>query len=69
MTKPPTPTDPDQETAAGRVALWLAPADLEWLSQHCSCAEDAPDEVRERCGRIRFRANAALHKSGHRDAT
>ncbi|MGE0403393.1 MAG: hypothetical protein AB7T06_42190 [Kofleriaceae bacterium] len=64
--KPPTPTDPLQEAAAGRVALWLDVADLAWLSRQCSCADDAPDEVRDRCARIRFRANAALHKSGHR---
>jgi hypothetical protein len=67
MSKPPTPTDPEQEAAAGRVALWLDPSDLEWLSHHCACAENAADETRERCARIRFRANAALHKSSHRE--
>ncbi len=48
----------------GRVALWLDVDDLACLAEHCCCADDATDEVRERCGRVRFRASAALHKSG-----
>jgi len=58
------PTDPEREIALGRVALWLDPADLRWLATHCCCPEDAPDEQRQRCSRLRFRAGAALHKAG-----
>ena len=60
---PPVPTDPEREADLGRIALWLDEADLSWLSHHCSCAEDADDATRDRCGRIRFRASAALHKA------
>ncbi len=62
-----TPTEPHSEAAKGRVALWLDPADLEWLSQTCRCPEDASQDEIERCGRIRFRASAALNKAGLRD--
>jgi len=48
----------------GRVPLWLDPDDLRWLSRHCCCSPDASDEEHDRCGRIRFRASAALHKHG-----
>lgn len=58
------PTDPDREAALGRVALWLDPADLLWLSRHCCCPADATEEQFQRCGRLRFRARAALHKAG-----
>jgi len=58
------PTDVAYEQAKGRVALWLDPEDLRWLSCHCCCPEDAPKEVTDRCARIRFRARAALHKAG-----
>ena len=59
-----TPTDPECERSLGRVTLWLDPVDLEWLGNHCCCAEDASEAERERCRRIRFRARAALHKMG-----
>ena len=62
--KPAQPTDPSHETGLGRVALWLDVEDLRWLSSNCACADSTPDEIKERCGRIRFRANAALHKAG-----
>ncbi|WP_236245230.1 hypothetical protein [Streptomyces sp. CC210A] len=60
------PTDPKSEQEKGRVPLWLDPDDLDRLSRHCCCAEDASEEERDRCGRIRFRAGAALHKHGYR---
>jgi hypothetical protein len=63
----PEPTDPGREAALGRIALWLDPEDLTWLGSHCACTADTPMEERERCGRIRFRANAALHKAGQKD--
>ncbi|WP_448318004.1 hypothetical protein [Streptomyces sp. CO7] len=58
-------TDPSTEAAKGRVPLWLDPDDVRWLSTHCCCPEDAPEEAKDRCGRVRFRAGAALHKHGH----
>lgn len=64
----PNGTDADAERAAGRVALWLDPADLEWLAAHCACPEDAEPATTERCARLRFRASTALHKAGLRDA-
>ncbi len=56
----PEPTDPEVEKSKGRLALWLDPADLEYLAHHCCCPEDADQATRERCGRLRFRAHAAL---------
>jgi hypothetical protein len=64
MKTPPEPTDPEREAALGRIALWLDPHDLRWLASHCACDETTPDETRDRCARIRFRAQAALHKAG-----
>jgi hypothetical protein len=64
MTKP---TDQLDEAARGRIALWLDPADLEWLSVTCRCRETADEAEIERCARIRFRARAALHKAGLKD--
>lgn len=57
-------TDPEREASLGRVAVWLDPDDLRWLSTHCCCPPDATAEQRERCARLRFRAGAALHKAG-----
>jgi hypothetical protein len=64
MTRSIEPTDPDREEALGRVALWLDPDDLRWLGSRCECVEDSPPEETERCARVRFRAQAALHKAG-----
>ncbi|WDF38933.1 hypothetical protein PBV52_20075 [Streptomyces sp. T12] len=61
------PTDPQSEQEMGRIAFWLAPDDLRWLARHCCCGPEASDEDRDRCGRIRFRASAALHKQGLTD--
>ncbi|GAA2334455.1 hypothetical protein GCM10010431_67020 [Streptomyces kunmingensis] len=58
------PTNPRDEAAQGRAALWLAPENLRWLAQHGCCPDDASQEVTDRCGRLRFRAGAALHKHG-----
>ena len=62
MEREATPTDAQYEADKGRIALWLDPDDTRWLAEHCFCPDDAPTEQRERCARIRFRANAALHK-------
>ena len=67
--KEPVPTDPEREASLGRVALWLDADDLRWLARHCCCPPDASEEQRERCARLRFRANAALHKAGLSKAT
>jgi hypothetical protein len=61
------PTDPNREQELGRVALWLDPDDLRWLSTRCDCPPDASEERKERCGRVRFRASTALHKAGLSD--
>jgi hypothetical protein len=66
MSRPFKPTDAATEQAKGRIALWLDPEDLRWLSRRCDCPPDAPAEVTERCARIRFRAQAALHKAGQK---
>ncbi len=68
MARPVQPTDPAAEQAQGRIALWLEPADLAWLSRRCDCPEHASEEQRDRCARVRFRAAAALHKAGLNDA-
>jgi hypothetical protein len=72
MSDPIQPTEPSTEQAQGRVAFWLDPEDLHWLASHCCCPTDAEPIVTQRCARIRFRANAALHKAGlkvDRDST
>ena len=58
------PTDSAEEQQKGRIALWLDPKDIEFLTSHCSCSADADEGEKERCARIRFRASAALHKAG-----
>lgn len=63
MTKKPSFTIPADESNAGRVAVYLEPNDIRWLSTHCECDDTASDEDRERCGRIRFRSSTALHKT------
>ncbi len=68
MERAVTPTDANREQAKGRIALWLDPEDLRWLSQHCCCPGDAPNEITSRCARLRFRARAALHKAGLADS-
>ena len=64
MAREIVPTDPERERSLGRVALWLDPEDLRWLAKHCCCPDDASQEQRDRCLRLRFRAGAALHKAG-----
>jgi hypothetical protein len=64
MKHPITATDAVAEQAQGRIALWLDPDDLRWLVEYCGCPPDASQEQQDRCARIRFRANAALHKAG-----
>ena len=64
MPKPPEASDPEREAGLGRIALWLNPEDLQWLASQCACIDTTPDDERDRCARIRFRASAALHKAG-----
>jgi hypothetical protein len=63
MPRPPEPTDPEREAHLGRIALWLTREDLEWLASRCACTDTTPNEERDQCGRVRFRARAALHKA------
>jgi hypothetical protein len=58
------PTDSSREVELGRIALWLDVEDLRWLATSCACTDSTPDDIRDRCGRVRFRASAALHKAG-----
>jgi len=64
LTQAVIPTDAEREQELDRIALWLDPDDLRWLARHCCCPADATHEQRQRCGRLRFRAAAALHKAG-----
>jgi hypothetical protein len=64
VSSPVKPTDPAEEAAQGRVALWLDPEDLRWLADQWLDPEDATQGEVERSSRIRFRAHAALHKAG-----
>lgn len=57
-------TDSHRESELGRVALWLDVEDLKWLAAHCACDDSTSEAERDRCSRLRFRANAALHKAG-----
>jgi hypothetical protein len=58
------PTSDDYERAQGRLALWLDPNDIKWLSKHCWCSDNVGEHEKKRCARLRFRAMAALHKAG-----
>ena len=59
------PTDSDEEKSKGRIALWLSPEDIEFLSNEWrKIPAEAPASVIETWQRIAFRASAALHKSG-----
>ncbi len=62
MSKNITPTNELDEKNKGRIALWLDPEDIQWISEHCCCLEDTSEDEKNRCSRIRFRAKAALHK-------
>ena len=59
------PTDPDWETDAGRIPLWLDPDDVRWLAERCLCKQDPSLHGHdEHCTRIRWRADTALYKDG-----
>ena len=60
----PVPTSVASEVGAGRVAFWLAPDDLAFLARVGSDEHTVYEVDSERWARIRFRASAALHKSG-----
>ena len=63
MRRPIIPTNPDEERAKGRVALWLDPDDLRWLATHLRELPTTTEE-QEHINRLYFRAHAALHKAG-----
>jgi hypothetical protein len=58
------PANTQAEADLGRVPLRLDPEDLAWPARHCGCPADASEGTGGRCGRIRFRASAALHPHG-----
>ncbi len=59
------PTDSDEEMNQGRIALWLNPEDIEFLSNEWrKIPTEAPASVLETWQRIAFRASTALHKNG-----
>ena len=61
-------TSAEYEASEGRIALWLSAEDLKWLAGRCCCTDSSSEAEKERCGRVRFRASAALHKSKPRAA-
>jgi len=63
MSKKIKQTNPSEEKSKGRIALWLDPNDIQWLSQHCCCSDDTKEAEKARCARIRFRTLAAIHKA------
>lgn len=62
--RPITPTNAAGEAELERIAVWLDPGDIQWLAARCCCSDDASEEERQVCARLRFRASAALHKTG-----
>lgn len=59
------PTNPEDELAQGRMALWLTPDDIAFLSNEWrKIPDNVDDETKERWARIAFRAASALHKAG-----
>ena len=58
-------TNEQVEKEKGRLALWLAPEDLEFLKNEWrKIPDNAPDQVKEKWSHIAFRATSALHKAG-----
>jgi hypothetical protein len=53
-------TDSKYERDQGRIALWLDPEDVAWLTKHCTCGTTSGHHSTE-CLRIRFRSGACLH--------
>lgn len=60
-------TNPGEEKAKGRIAVWLDPKDLAWLTKHCCCTDTSSPEDRERCLRFRYKSGAALYQEGLED--
>jgi hypothetical protein len=59
------PTNPEEEVAKGRIALWLDPDDIKFIADEWrKIPDNVSDSIKEIWGRIAFRAMAALHKSG-----
>jgi hypothetical protein len=58
-------TDPEEEKARGRIALWLDPNDIAFLANEWrKIPENAPESVKEAWARVAYRASTALHKAG-----
>ncbi|MCH1918733.1 hypothetical protein L9G15_04730 [Shewanella sp. A3A] len=59
------PTNPEDELAQGRMALWLTPEDIAFLSNEWrKIPDNVSDQTKDRWARIAFRAASALHKAG-----
>ena len=57
-------TNPDEELAKGRIALWLDPDDIKFIADEWRKIPDSvPPDIKKTWGRIAFRAMAALHKA------
>lgn len=58
-------TDPEEEQACGRIALWLDPSDIAFLANEWrKIPENVSEPVKEAWARVAFRASTALHKAG-----
>jgi hypothetical protein len=59
------PTQPDEEAAQGRIALWLSPEQLSFIANEWQkIPDDISPDAKDHWATIAFRAMAALHKSG-----
>jgi hypothetical protein len=59
------PTDPDDEIAKGRIALWLSPEQIAFIANEWrKIPGDAPQAVKQCWSDIAFRAMTALHRAG-----
>ena len=55
----------DQEIEKGRIALWLSPEDLKFLTNEWrKIPETVELHISETWARIAFRSSAALHQAG-----
>jgi hypothetical protein len=59
------PTQPGEEAAKGRIALWLSPEQISFIANEWrKIPDDISPDAKESWADIAFRAMAALHKAG-----
>lgn len=68
VSKDITPTDPERELSLGRIPLWLDPEEVRWIADRDICGLGATGQHTPECGRIRWKAESALHKAGLKEA-